>query len=275
MKAGKSLFRGVEKMHSSSKIFKNAPVRGTSFYGQADQVGAAGAAARTAADKSHLPGAPDMPSRRIPGSREITAAPPPPEQPPVCALPDREETVKKWVEAGYAEGTRKAELECRRLREEAARTVREAGERLEEARRRSKEIIAASEQEVVRMAVAAAESLLRCQLDLSPEKILQVVRHTIQNLPEGEAVEVFVNPADLPACRENLENLRGEMAAPAMEITPDETLARGSCRGETASTIAEYFLEEERERMAERLREVARREEQKRFEEAEREYARH
>lgn len=251
-------------MPLSSRIIKSAPVEGTAPYPGEEGAGAgASPVTAAAAEPAVRDGAP-------PAAPEAAA------QVPESRPPDREEVEEKWAAAGYAQGKAKAEAECRRLREEAALKLREAEQSLSRAHRRAREIIAASEKTVVRLAVAAAESLLRCQLELAPEKILHVVRETARSLPEGEPVVLYVNPADLPACLQHRDSLRGELVnAPSLEIAPDESLARGSCRGETDSGIAEYLQEAERARIEERLMEVARAEERRLLEEEDGEYGRH
>ncbi len=263
-------------MPSSSKIFKNVIVAGFSLYRRIEEAEAGPAAGN---GSTGMPAVDREPSAAVTedagGLAKVAVlekgAVPPPE-----TRPDRKEIEEKWAAAGYARGKAKAEAECRLLREEASQIMQEAGQNLEEARRRSREIVAASEKTIVRMAVAAAENLLHCQLDLSPEKIMHVVRKTMQELPEGEAVTLYINPADLQSCRQAVENLRRERSGlPLPELLPDETLPRGSCRGETDSAIAEYSREEEQAQIEEKLMAVARAKEQQLLEEEDGEYGRH
>lgn len=252
-------------MLSSSKIFKNVIVAGTSLYRRAGEETALTAVV-----------ARDMPAAAAKAGPVVAAVPEKAAAPPPEPGPSREEIEEKWAATGYARGKAKAEAEHRHLQKEAAQKIEEAGQYLEQASRRSREIIAASEKTIVRMAVAAAENLLHCQLDLSSEKIIHIVRKTMRELPEGEAVTLYANPADLSSYRQITESLQRERVdLPALELLPDETLSRGSCRGETDSAIAEYLREEEQAQIEEKLMAVARDKERQLLEEEDGEYGRH
>lgn len=177
---------------------------------------------------------------------------------------EAERQMLEWAEQGYEKGKEAAEAECRTLKENAMNKLIEAEICLREARQRAREIIAASERALVEISVAAAEQLLRSQLEIAPEKVVRIVRETIKDLAGGEQIAIFVNPDDLAICLD----LRGELApdingGACLEIYPDMHISRGSCRIESESCSVEYLLETERETLRSSLLEIARQKERK------------
>lgn len=187
-----------------------------------------------------------------------------------------EQAKEQWVRLGYEQGKEKAEAECLSLKQEMQSKLKEAELCLREARRHSREIIAASEIKVVELAVAAAERLLKTQLELVPDKIIQIVRETMLLLNGGEQLAVFVSPADLTVCLGMQEQLKAEFTeVNRLEILPDGDLTRGSCRIESASGTAEYLLQDESYRLKEMLLDVARQEETNKLAEERPSYGKH
>ncbi len=172
-----------------------------------------------------------------------------------------EERMEQCVEEGYEKGRKKAEDECRKMREEAQKKLKEAEECLMEARSRSKEIVAASEQKIVELSVAVAERLVHKQLEIDPEAITGIVRETLNILNGGEQVEIYVNPNDHDVCLEQRENLKEEFTEIIkLDLVADERVPSGSCRVESESGVAEYLLGEEKKQLEQMLLNVAREE---------------
>lgn len=169
------------------------------------------------------------------------------------------------AEEGYRRGLEegRAEVEARsgELLEEAARRLeeahREAEACLQQARQGAREIIAASEAEIVKLAVAVAEKLIHDQLEIAPWKVSRIVQEAMRLFTgEGEQLQVYLHPADLSACRKSLE-LFADSAESRLMLLPDEGLSRGSCRIESESSIVEHLLKEELDKIRETLLETA------------------
>lgn len=192
------------------------------------------------------------------GGRRIPVNPgPTPEQAEQRLL---EQKAEQGLREGYEKGLARAEEECRLMREEAESGLREAERTLNEARLRSKEIVSSSENKIVELAMAVAERLVRTRLELAPDTINSIVRSTMNMLHDGEQVEIFVNPADLEACLGYREQLKEEFhRVLKIEVTPDDSIPRGSCRIESECGAAEYMLEEEKEQLKSTLLNIARR----------------
>ena len=186
------------------------------------------------------------------------------------------------VEAGRQDGQQQGREEIMQqlevLKNDAQRQVEEARNYLAEAQQRYRETIAESEKTVVDLAVGVAEKLLKVQLDLAPEKVMAIVRHSIGSLPEGEAIRVFVNQEDYSVCEQYRDTLEEELKKVrpdlrTLEFIPDENLDRGSCRIESESGAVEYLLDDEKAQLRETLMELARKEAQKKLNESEEEEA--
>ena len=80
----------------------------------------------------------------------------------------------------------------------------------------------------------------------------------------GEQVELYVNPADLGSCQSFSAELKSEFREIAkLDVLPDDSIPRGSCRIESESGVAEYFIDEEKAKLKETLLSLARGEEEK------------
>jgi flagellar biosynthesis/type III secretory pathway protein FliH len=187
-----------------------------------------------------------------------------------------EEKLEQCIHDGYEQGKTKAEDECRTMRESAANKLKEAELSLREARQRAKEIIASSETKIVELALAVSERLVRTQLSVAPETVTAIVRETMNMLNGGEQVDLYVNPADLDACVGFSDRLKEEFKEIVkLEVLTDSQLAKGSCRIESESGVAEYLIEEEKEALEKTLLQVARKEEAKLIEEDDSAYGKH
>ncbi len=179
-----------------------------------------------------------------------------------------EEKAEKRLLEAYEQGKARVEDECRLMRESTETKTREADLLLREARQKSKEIVASSEHKVVELALAVAERLVRTQLEISPETITAIVRDTMNILNGGEQVELYVNPADLSSCQSFSSELKNEFREiTKLDVLPDDSIPRGSCRIESESGVAEYLIDEEKAQLKETLLNLARGEEEKQAEE--------
>jgi len=169
---------------------------------------------------------------------------------------------------GFEEGKKQALQELEGLKEEARGKIEEAQLHVEEGRQKSREIVASSEKTVIELALAVAEKLLFEQLDLAPEKVLNIVREAIEKAPDGETVKVFVSEQDYDVCLRHAEELKSRFARirphfKNIEFFAMEEIPRGSCRVETESGAVEYFLEKEKEELREVMMKLAREEERR------------
>ncbi len=170
------------------------------------------------------------------------------------------EKIETSTSQGYQDGKREAETHYRELLEATSRRLAQLEESarscLQQAKQRAREILDASEPDLVRLSTAIAEKLINNQLEAAPHTIAWIVRESIRSLPVEEPVEVHVNPEDLPACISELGQAGQSNCLNITEYLPEARLSRGSCRVESASGTVEYFLDEELEKIKEALLEM-------------------
>lgn len=172
-----------------------------------------------------------------------------------------EEEIERLVSKGYQKGKAEAEARYRELLETASQKLsqveREAKSCLQQARQRAREILAASEANLVELSIAIAEKLINSQLEAAPHTVARIVRESINSLPAEEPVEIYVHPEDLPACISELGQAGQNSGLQIKEFLPDGRLPRGSCRVESESGKVEYLLDEELEKIRATLLEMA------------------
>jgi len=167
-----------------------------------------------------------LPSRLVGGSRGERWLPP--ERDPSLAPEEQERRrVEAAVRAGYEEG-------LRRGREEAQAAV--AGERERLARALAavhaleRDVLTRLEEEIVDLAVAVAERIVRARIEAGDEVALRAAREVLSACGESGGVRVRLHPRDLEQVRERAP----ELASPGLvELVPDPSLERGDVLVET------------------------------------------
>ena len=99
-----------------------------------------------------------------------------------------EEAKKEGFKLGYEEGHQKAyeDVHLRVINLEAI-----AGT----AFKLKKEIILSAEQEILQLSISVAEKILKQQLEIKPEMILEIIRVAINELKDKEEIKIIINPA--------------------------------------------------------------------------------
>jgi len=100
---------------------------------------------------------------------------------------------------------------------------------------------AAVESELVLLATTAATRIVRHELALAPERVLDAVRDALAVLPAyARNVRLFLAPDDAVLVREHLVHGSG---AHAWDIVEDSTLTRGGCRVQADTSHVDATLE--------------------------------
>ncbi|NLJ57151.1 MAG: hypothetical protein GX334_08960 [Firmicutes bacterium] len=148
---------------------------------------------------------------------------------------------------GFQAGLRQGEREAEKSRAEARQILKEAW-----AERR--EIIAAAEPEIIRLALNIAEKILNYEVSMNERTILHLIARGLNVLPAGQKVCIRVHPRDEKACRENLSQLQALLKEGVLlEITTDRQLPPGSCRLESAEAEVEIILQRELQILGKKL----------------------
>jgi flagellar assembly protein FliH len=261
-----------------SRVFKKPRISGTYRYPvPGPAAGQAGAATvKSAGEKAGPPGG----SKHR--QKEGLSSPEDNDRDAALAQKERlESAARQGYLEGLAEGKAEAEARARELLEEASRKLKEAEQEaaasLQQARQKAREIVSASEADIVELSVAIAEKLIQDQLEIAPQKVARVVQESLRHFSdEEEQLAVYLHPVDLPACRKSLEQVTGAAALETrLKLLPDERLPRGSCRIESESSTVEYLLDEELKKIRETLLQIASTKEQTESQEEELTYVSH
>jgi flagellar assembly protein FliH len=142
-----------------------------------------------------------------------------------------EEARRQGFEQGRAEGR---EAGSRAERERVAAEVAQLQDLLRNVARsvedKRGELVAQAEREVVRLAVAIAEKIVKAEVK-SGEKVAQAnVRRAVELVARRQEIEVLLNPADAGMVETYLPALKKEFAdIAAIRVTPNASVAPGGC----------------------------------------------
>lgn len=164
----------------------------------------------------------------------------------------------------------RARAEARALREQAEREAEEVREQAREQGRQEgraeaaallarataarDSIMAESERQIVRIALAAAGRIVGEQLSVSPESISAVVAPLLERARSANRLLLRVSPLDAEALRRALPGLqeRAELRG-RLALEPDESIERGGCVLETDIGLFDARIEVQIEALAKAL----------------------
>lgn len=242
MRQVKSLFRGVEKMPSLSRIIKSAKVNDNCW-----ELGRIREAIGTPSERA-------VEDAGREAKQIIEKAKKQAEHILEQARQKQEEILaaahQQGFQQGFQEGMEEGKLEGRRLRQEARQV-------LSEALRTKKDIIAGAEKEIVRMALLIAEKVMRRQVELDPETVLAVARQALAEVKDNETVYLYVNPEQLELVRRSKQELAQVLgAATGLYILGDPEVTSGGCRLETENGWLEAGLPQQMDKLKSLVEEV-------------------
>lgn len=160
-----------------------------------------------------------------------------------------EEAEQRGWEKGYQEGMRCAAGEKAKLLAELQVQQRKVVASMAEAGRRRRENMRQAEKQLAELALIIAETLVKQQLEIAPETVLELAKKGIARLLDNgqvQKIKLQLSPDDESFCRDNLSSLEEKLPSGAnIELFADPALSRGSCRLETEDGIVELLLDEE------------------------------
>ncbi len=178
---------------------------------------------------------------------------------PAAILAEARADAERLVREAYAEGLRRGEAAGRQSAEEqfvasiaeAAAMLKAASGAIESARAAFLEDTGTH---VARLAVAAAERIVRREVSLDREIVKATARAALEKLTGEERVQLRVHPADLDAIRlhrvdllERFEGLR------QLDVSADETVSPGGCIAETSGLVVDAGIETQLAEILDRL----------------------
>lgn len=146
-------------------------------------------------------------------------------------LDDARHEAELKVREAYAEGLRRGTEAGQAKFAEAVGTAAEALEHAAAAMREAQaEFLLSLEPQVVALAAAIAERILRREPSIDPERVRTTVHEALVHLEKRERITLRMNPADLEALKEqNIALLEEFDAIDDLEIIPDDSVAPGGC----------------------------------------------
>ena len=140
-----------------------------------------------------------------------------------------QQAYRQGYDAGYAQGAARAEAEAKRLAQLVDSTSQEIGgleQRIAE--------------DLVRLALTLARSLVRESLKVHPEIVMAIVRESVADVPPfAQGIRLRLHPEDAALLRTQL----GQELGDAWSIVEDALVLRGGCRVETPTGDVDATLE--------------------------------
>lgn len=108
--------------------------------------------------------------------------------------------------------------------------------------------------QATRLAIEVAAKLVRAELAIAPERVVDVVRAAIRRASERSALTVVVHPEDLAVCREAAADIMERMGGiGVLEFVDEPRMDRGSCVVRTPNGDVDARFSSQIERVLEAL----------------------
>jgi flagellar assembly protein FliH len=166
-----------------------------------------------------------------------------------------QEEIETAKAQGYEEGRMLAEQQVRAEWEARFDQVEQLHYAALEERRR---YLAESEPLIVELACSVARKIIRQELSVSSEWVVQVVRAALEEIHDAGKIEVRVHPQDYEIVQARREGLRKEVPGQSeLLILPDRGVEPGGCVVHTAFGNVDARLDTQLEEVKKALQEVA------------------
>ena len=120
------------------------------------------------------------------------------------------------------------------------------------------QMVQASEAEVVRLAIAIAERVVRARVESDPTWMRGILVEALRQIPDRRAVVIRMHPTDAGVAREHLRELTtGVPGLIQLEIVDDAGLERGGCILQSLGTTLDAGVAEAVGRIGGRLLQAA------------------
>jgi len=151
---------------------------------------------------------------------------------------------------GWQEGTKAA-------REEYEAKLREADVMLEKAQEEKWQVVAGSEEEIVRLAVAVARKVINREMETNPEIVVDMVKRAIQKATDREELTVRVNPDNLDVTINARDDISQQVKGiRKLKVLADPAIAPGGCVVESHNGTVDARIERQMNEIEQALMEV-------------------
>jgi flagellar assembly protein FliH len=157
----------------------------------------------------------------------------------------RTEGERKGLEEGLAQGrTQGRREEGQRISTEASTMVQSMMGVLEGIEAQRKEWVAASQRELIQLALAIAEKIVRASIEVDPDVITRILSRAIELTAQRQQLEIYIHPIDVAAVEAfepRLKEKFGEVQS--IRVIPDEAVPRGGARVQTVAGEVDARIE--------------------------------
>ena len=151
---------------------------------------------------------------------------------------------------GWQEGTKAA-------REEYEAKLREADAILDKAQEEKWQVVAGSEEEIVRLSVAVARKVINREMETNPEIVADMVKRAIQKATDREELTVRVNPDNLDVTINARDDISQQVKGiRKLKVLADPAIAPGGCVVESHNGTVDARIERQMNEIEQALMEV-------------------
>lgn len=162
----------------------------------------------------------------------------------------KEQGLKEGMEAGFAEGMKRAEKEFRSTIDEAKKILQDA---LEERER----IIIEAEDEIIQLSINIAQKIIGQEVNSDRALILKMVEKAFEKVRDREEISLRVNPDNLDAVLEAKEKIiSSTQGINKMKVLADPEITAGGCVIETSNGTVDARVERQLQEIEQSLLEV-------------------
>lgn len=153
------------------------------------------------------------------------------EEQKIQATAESEAVKQNALDAGYQEGSEKAQNE---IASEKERGLTESQRLIDQALFERADILKASEEIIIRLSLAVAKKIVEREIQQDPGIVVDLVKNIVELLSDADSIKVLVNPIDY----ERLVNNQYSITAPgqgigSVELVSDERITPGGCIAES------------------------------------------
>ncbi|WP_418790247.1 FliH/SctL family protein [Phosphitispora sp. TUW77] len=172
----------------------------------------------------------------------------------LAIIEEGRENLRKIEEEAYSKGWQEGDEAARKKYEEK---LKSADDILEKAHEKKWQVVAGSEEDIVRLAVAVARKVINREIETSPEIVIDMVKLAIRKATDREELTVRVNPDNLDVTINAKDNISQEMKGiRKLKVLADPDIARGGCVVESNNGTVDARIERQMNEIEQALMEV-------------------
>ena len=154
---------------------------------------------------------------------------------------EAEQVQREAWRAGFEQGEKAGE---RLALQKVEPVLASLGELVEGVRRERENLVRHHQQDLVKIAFAIAQRVVRAELAAAPEAVTRAVEDALARVGVRDEIRIFVSPQDAALVERYLQEARpGGMEAGHLKLESDASIARGGCRLESEAGTIDATIE--------------------------------